>query len=123
MTLKDIADALVDGCRTGQEAANLDRLYHADAVSVEAADYTGAGRETHGLDGIKGKHAWWDSAFEIIEAKVEGPFLHGDDQFAVIFAVDATEKATGERMPMREVGIYRVTDGKIVHEAFFGTGS
>lgn len=122
MTLKDIADALVDGCKTGKEAENLDRLYHPDAVSVEAADYTGQGRETAGLDGIKGKHAWWDSAFEMHSAEVEGPFLHGEDRFAVIFAVDATEKASGQRMPMREVAIYHVADGKIVREEFFGTG-
>jgi len=121
MTLKEIADALVDGCKTGKEAQNLEVLYAADAVSVEAADYTGQGRETAGLDGIRGKHAWWDSAFEMHSAEVEGPFLHGEDRFAVIFAVDATEKATGQRMPMREVGIYHVADGKIVREEFFGT--
>jgi len=122
MTLKDIADALVEGCKTGKEAENLDKLYHPDAVSVEAADYTGQGRETAGLDGIKGKHAWWDSAFEMHSADLEGPFLHGDDRFAVIFEVDATEKASGQRMPMREVAVYHVADGKIVREEFFGTG-
>jgi len=120
MTLKEIADRLVEGCKTGQEAANLDLLYHPDAVSVEAADYTGAGRETRGVEGIKGKHAWWESAFEMHSADLEGPFLHGEDRFAVIFEVDATEKATGERMPMREVAIYHVAGGKIVREEFFG---
>jgi len=122
MTLKEIAEALVEGCKAGQEAANLDRLYHPDAVSVEAADYSGAGRETHGIEGIKGKHAWWDSAFEVHSASAEGPFLHGEDRFAVIFEMDATERATGTRMPMREVGIYHVADGKIIREEFFGTG-
>ncbi len=122
MTLQEIANALVDGCRTGRELENLDRLYHPQAVSVEAADYSGAGRETVGLDGIKAKHAWWDSAFEMHSADLEGPFLHGDDRFAVIFEMDATEKATGERMPMREVAIYHVADGRIVREEFFGIG-
>lgn len=122
MTLKDIAEKLVEGCKTGTDTANLDTLYHPDAVSVEAADYTGQGRETAGLDGIKGKHDWWEGAFETHSAKVEGPFLHGDDRFAVIFDVDATEKASGERMPMREVAVYHVADGKIVREEFFGTG-
>jgi hypothetical protein len=72
MTLTDIAEALVDGCRTGQEAANLDTLYDAGAVSVEAADYTGAGRATRGVEGIKGKHAWWETAFELHSADLEG---------------------------------------------------
>ena len=57
MKLKEIADELVAGCREGRTNANLDRLYAADAVSVEASDMGGQGRETAGLDGIKGKHA------------------------------------------------------------------
>ncbi|MCC1493441.1 nuclear transport factor 2 family protein [Cognatishimia sp. F0-27] len=118
MDLKEIAQALVEGCRAGTELDNLGRLYAEDAVSVEAMDQ-GGGRETKGLEGIRGKHAWFDSAFEIHDSSVEGPFLHGDDRFAVIFDVDASEKATGERMPMREVGIYHVADGKIVREEFF----
>ncbi|MBC6443036.1 MAG: nuclear transport factor 2 family protein [Rhodobacteraceae bacterium] len=122
MTLEEIAEKLVDGCRTGQEDANLDALYHPDAVSVEAADFSGTGRETKGVDGIRGKHAWWDANFEVHSAEVEGPFLHGTDQFAVIFAIDATEKNSGRRMPVREVAIYHVADGRIVKEAFYGTG-
>lgn len=120
MTLKDIAEALVAGCKDGRELENLDKLYALDAVSVEPFDYSGQGRETRGLDGIKGKHAWWDANFEVHEASVEGPFLHGDDKFGVIFAIDATEKANGERMPMRELAIYHVADGKIVREEFLG---
>jgi ketosteroid isomerase-like protein len=122
MTLQEIADTLVAACKSGTELTLLDTIYAQSAVSVEAADYSGSGRETAGLEGIRGKHAWWDSAFETHETKVEGPFLHGDDRFAVIFAVDATEKATGQRMPMHEVAIYHVADGKIVREEFFGTG-
>ncbi len=122
MTLKDIADKLVDGCKSGQELANLPALYDANAVSVEAADYTGHGREITGLDAIRGKHAWWNDSFEVHSADVEGPFLHGDDRFAVIFQIDATEKASGQRMPMKEVAIYHVANGKIVREEFFGTG-
>ncbi|MBC6436809.1 MAG: nuclear transport factor 2 family protein [Rhodobacteraceae bacterium] len=121
MTLREIAENLVDGCKTGQEDTNLDALYHPDAVSIEAADFSGMGRETKGLDGIRGKHAWWEANFEVHSAEVEGPFLHGDDQFAVIFQIDATEKASGQRMPAREVAIYHVADGKIVKEVFYGT--
>ena len=61
MELKEIAQALADGCRSGNAAirANLDRLYADDAVSVEAADMGGMGRETVGRAGIHGKHDWW----------------------------------------------------------------
>ena len=119
MELKDIAQALVDGCREGREGENLDRLYAADAVSVEGADY-GKGRETIGLDGIKGKHAWWADTMEVTRQEVSDPMLHGDDRFAVIFDVAAREKASGKEMVMKEVTIYHVADGKIVREEFFG---
>ena len=122
MTLQEIADKLVAICKAGQEAANLDLLYHPDAISVEAADHSGKGRETKGLDGIRSKHAWWEANFVVHSSAVEGPFLHGDDQFAVIFQIDATEKATGQRMAMREVAVYHVAAGKIVKEAFYGMG-
>ena len=43
MALKEIADALVEGCRTQKENENLGKLYHPDAVSVEAAAASSAG--------------------------------------------------------------------------------
>jgi hypothetical protein len=76
--------------------------------------------ETRGIEGIRGKHVWWEQAMEMHSGKVEGPFLHGDDRFAVIFEFDATERATGRRNQMREVAIYTVNPaGKIVREEFF----
>ena len=38
MTLQEIADELIVGCREDRARANLERLYAADAVSVEAMD-------------------------------------------------------------------------------------
>jgi ketosteroid isomerase-like protein len=121
MTLKEIADALVAGCREDRAQQNLDLLYAPDAVSVEAMDM-GGGRETHGLAGIHGKHDWWEGAFTTHGLTVEGPFLHGDDRFSVIFGMDTTNKATGERSQGREVAVYHVKDGKITREEFFYGG-
>ncbi|TAG25332.1 MAG: nuclear transport factor 2 family protein [Rhodobacterales bacterium] len=118
MTLKEIADALVAGCREDRARQNLDLLYAPDAVSVEAMDM-GGGRETHGLAGIHGKHDWWEGAFTTHGLTVEGPFLHGDDRFAVIFGMDTTNKATGERGQGREVAVYHVKNGKITREEFY----
>ena len=119
MTLKEIADELVAGCREHRERENLTKLYAPDAVSVEAADMGGSGRETHGIAGINGKHDWWEGAHIIHKATAEGPFLHGDDRFAVIFDMDVETKEGGQRMQMREVGVYHVAGGKIVREEFF----
>ena len=118
MTLSEIAHELVAGCRENRARQNLDALYSPDAVSVEAIDM-GQGRETHGLPGIHGKHDWWESTQTVHSASVEGPFLHGDTSFAVIFEMDTTDNTSGKRSQMREVAIYHVADGKIVREEFF----
>lgn len=119
MTLKDIANELVAGCRENRAADNLAKLYANDAVSVESTDASGAGRTSEGLDAIRGKHAWWEENFEVHDASVSDPMLHGDDKFAVVFGIDATMKSTGERSQMKEVGVYHVADGRIVREEFF----
>ncbi len=118
MDLQTIANELVAGCREGRETENLGKLYAPDAVSVEAADM-GQGREAKGLDAIRGKHAWWESAMEVSGATVSDPMLHGEDRFAVIFEVQGREKASGESFDMKEVGVYTVADGRIVREEFF----
>ncbi len=118
MTFLEVANELVAGCREGRERANLQKLYAPDAVSVEAMDM-GGGRETKGVAGINGKHDWWDGAFETHGLTVEGPFVFGEESFAVIFGMDTTNKATGERSQGREVAVYHVKDGKIVREEFY----
>ncbi len=118
MELKEIAEELVAGCRENRTRANLDKLYAADAVSVEAADM-GGGREAVGLDAIKSKHDWWDNSMEMLDGDITGPMLHGDDRFAVIFRVKAREKATGNISEMEEVAVYHIADGRIVREEFF----
>lgn len=122
MTLEEVANALVDGCRAGIELENLDKLYAPNVQSIEPRDMEGSpegSRFTEGVEGVKGKHAWFEGAIELHEQVVEGPYLHEPDRFAVIFKIDATDRATGERMPMEEVAMYTVGDGKIVKEEFF----
>lgn len=121
MTLMDVANQLVAGCREGRETENLDKLYAPDAVSAEAMVMPGVEqpRAVEGLGVIKGKHAWWESAMEVMDAQVSDPMRHGDDRFAVIFKVKAKDRASGLVMDMEEVGVYTVADGKITREEFF----
>ena len=119
MDLKQIANELVAGCREGREAENLGKLYAPDAVSIEAADPMGMGREAQGVEAIQGKHDWWNGAFEVIESEVSDPYPHGDDKFAVRFSLKAKSRDSGEVFDMDEIGIYHVGGGKIVREEFF----
>ncbi len=118
MTLMDIANELVAGCREGREEANLTKLYSDDAVSVEAVDQ-GMGREAHGLDAIRAKHEWWAANAEMTGGSVSDPMPHGEDRFAVIFNAQGKMKESGESFDMNEVAIYHVDGGKIVREEFF----
>ena len=116
--LMKIANTLVGYCREGKEAQGLNELYAENAVSAEAADM-GNGAETKGLEAIRGKHEWWNNAFEVHSAEGEGPFLHGQNSFGAVFSIDATNKETGERNKMTEMAFYTVESGKISREEFF----
>lgn len=120
--LSKLAHALVAHCRNRTEAEGLATLYHPDAVSVEAMAMPGSdSRETTGVAAIRGKHDWWNATFETLSDNVDGPFLHGDDRFAVIFEVETRNRETGETSAMKEVGVYHVAAGRIVREEFFYT--
>ncbi|MEO1066631.1 MAG: nuclear transport factor 2 family protein [Pseudomonadota bacterium] len=118
--LKSVATRLVEYCNAGNEAEGLSTLYAPDAVSCEAFPMPGQNTsECVGVEAIRGKHAWWDSAMEVHSSSITGPFYHGADRFALIYEIDVTERAKQERSQMKEVGIYTVADGKIVREEFF----
>jgi len=121
-TLVTTAKKLTSYCQSGDEAKGLDELYAKDCVSVEALNMPGGpmGREANGLEAIRGKHEWWFANNEVHSSTAEGPFLHGDDSFSLIFDMDVTDKNSGERMQMKEVGHYTVNaDGEIIREAFY----
>ncbi len=119
-SVRAVADKLVECCREGREAELLDAHYAPDAVSAEAVAMPGTdSAEAHGVAAIKAKHDWWNGAFEVHEASITGPYFHGPDRFGVIFELDTTERASGNRMPMKEFAVYTVADGKITREEFY----
>ena len=119
MTLNEIAAELVAGCRENRAHDNIRKLYAPDAVSVEAAEFSGMGREAKGVDAILAKGEWWESTFDVIGGDISDPMPHGDDRFAVIFEVKTKHKESGEIAEMKEVALYTIDDGKIVREEFF----
>ncbi|MEM8617022.1 MAG: nuclear transport factor 2 family protein [Pseudomonadota bacterium] len=117
-TVMDMGQTLIDHCNRGEETALMQTYYSPDAVSVEAVEMPGMGREAKGLEAIMAKGEWWVNANEVHSQKLEGPFVHGDDRFSVIFDIDVTEKATGNRTQMREIATYYVENDKIIREEF-----
>jgi hypothetical protein len=120
MTAHEIGKKLVAFCKEGKNMDSINTLYADDVVSIEAAaPPQGGDRVTNGIEGVRGKNTWWIENHEIHDSSVEGPWPHGDDKFAVRFTYDITNKPSGMRMKMDEIGVFTVKNDKIVQEEFF----
>ena len=117
-SLMQIGNKLVELCNADKTDEALETLYSKDVISVEPMDYSGQGREAYGLEQLKAKHDWWNGAHEVHSASADGPYFHGEHQFTVIFDMDTTVKETGERVQMKDIGLYSVVDGQITREEF-----
>ena len=58
---------------------------------------------------------------EFLGGTIDGPFLHGDDRFAVVFKSQIKDKRDGSVSDFEEVAVYTATDGKISREEFYYT--
>jgi len=118
MTTQEIAKRYVALCQQGKFDACLDELYAKSAVSVEAAMPPGVDRTAKGLDAIKAKGKDWQESHTVHSAEVTGPFPN-ENRFAVRFLFDVTDKPSGKRTKMDEVGLFTIENGKITREEFF----
>ncbi len=117
--LMELGQTLIAHCENQRELDFQTSFYADDAVSVEAVAMPDGNAEARGLDAIKAKNEWWYGAHELHSSQVEGPFVHGNDRFSVIFDIDVTQKESGERIQMREIATYHVNEaGKITREEF-----
>jgi ketosteroid isomerase-like protein len=121
MSVNEIANRYVALCKEGRFHACLDELFAADAVSVEAFAPGGQDPVATGLPALRAKSDWWNNNHEVHKAEVFGPYPNGN-RFAVRFTFDITNKPSGKRMTMDEVGLFTVENGKISREEFFYQG-
>ena len=118
-----VGKKLVELCNQGKTMQVLETLYSDDIVSEEVMGMPEVGmpRTMKGIDAIKGKTKWWFDNHEVHASSCQGPYPNGN-QFIVNFEMDITAKQgpmAGQRMQMKEAGLYTVQGGKIVHEQFF----
>lgn len=119
MSAKEIGQKLVAFCKEGKNLESINTLYAQNIQSIEAQAGPDGNRVAEGIEAVRGKNQWWSENHEIHSASVHGPYPHGDDRFAVRFEYDITNKPSGQRMQMDEVGLFTVDAGKIVKEEFF----
>lgn len=117
-TTSIVGKELVALCREGKNMDAINKFYSPDIVSVESMGNAEMPAETKGIAAVRGKNEWWVNNHDVHSATANGPFV-GDDQFAVQYIYDVTFKPTSKRMQMKEMALYTVKDGKIVHEEFF----
>ena len=118
MTTQQIADKLVQYCRTGEWAKAQNEFYADNCVSVEPEATPAFDKETKGLSAIIEKGKKFDAMVEEMHSiKVSDPIV-ASNSFACILDMDATMKGMG-RTHMKELCVYQVKDGKIVEEQFY----
>ena len=118
MTTQEIAQRYVALCQEGKSDVCLDELFAEDAVSVESDAFPGPERTTKGLDAIRAKDESFAETHIFHRAEVRGPFP-SDNRFAVHFEYDLTDKPSGKRIDMDEIGLFTIENGKIAREEFF----
>ena len=118
MTTQEIAQRYVTLCQQGKFDACLEELYAKNAGSVEAATPPGTDKTAKGLEAIRAKGKDWSQNHVVHSAEVSGPFPN-ENRFAVRFLFDVTDKPSGKRTTMDEVGLFTIENGKITKEEFF----
>ncbi|MEM9731064.1 MAG: nuclear transport factor 2 family protein [Myxococcota bacterium] len=114
---REVAEELVRLYRAERWPEVVDRLCADEVVHAEASPPFGE-REVAGKSIAHERHAAWINGREFHSIDVRGPYLDGENRFAVYMRFDLTEKASGERKTLEEVGVYEVRGGKIVREDF-----
>jgi hypothetical protein len=116
MNTQEIAKSFTDLCRAGKFDEAGRKFWADDVVSIEPM--TGDMARLQGRKACEGKGKWWSENHDVHSVKVEGPFVNGDE-FTVGFEMEVTPKGKS-RMTMREIALYKVNNGKVVEEKFFG---
>ena len=119
MKNRDVGQQLVELCKQGKNMESINTLYAENVESVEAAKPPLGERVTRGIEGVRRKNSDWGEQNTIHEHTVSGPYPHGEDRFAVRFTYDVTNKPSGQRMKLDEIGVFTLAGGKIVREEFF----
>jgi len=118
MTTVEVANRLVELCKSGDFEAAQKELFADDAVSIEPHASPAFEKETKGLDAILEKgRKWGEMVQEMHDMKISDP-LTAENSFALTMTMSVTMK-DGNRMDMTELCIYHAKDGKIISEQFF----
>jgi hypothetical protein len=114
MTTQEVAEQLLALVNEGKNLQAEEELYAQDVVSHEP-DARGT---VSGLENVMAKTRQAFESFEEFYGATNTLVGVNGDTFLMSFEMDLKPKG-GERMTMKEFGLYRVADGKVVEEHFY----
>jgi hypothetical protein len=117
MKIGEIANLFVHWRNTDNAAQLRMELYSPDIESVEEWNTSEIGR-VKGFEGLKKKGEGLSREFEVHHIKASDPVV-AENWFSVKFEIDTTNKKSGKRSILSEIGVYKVEMGKIVKEYYF----
>ena len=118
MTTQEVANKLVEYCRTGKTEEALKDLYSQEAVSIEMEGVQGFPERCEGMKQIREKSKQWQSMVEEFHGmEVSDPIVAGD-HFTCSMVMDIKMKGQ-DRSKDAEIALFKVKEGKIVSEQFF----
>ena len=116
MSTQEIANRLVELCRSGDYETCYKELFDPNVWSIEPEGALGG--KVQGLEAIAEKGKRWNEMMEEFHGSSVGDPIVCGNHFACTMTMDATLKGVG-REKMEEICVYEVQNGKIVREQFF----
>ena len=118
MSTKEVATKWAEYCRSGQWDKAQEELYGDQCISQEMKGVQGYPEIVQGMEAIKVKGEQWGQMVEAFHgAEIEGPIVAGP-YFTATMKMDITMKGQPRRVN-EQVAVFKVQDGKVVHEQFF----
>lgn len=117
MKINEIANRFVQWRNTNNADKLRTELYSPNIESVEEWNNSEIGR-VRGMEGLRKKGQSLSQQFEVHNIKASDATV-ADNWFSVKFEIDTTDKKSGKRSILSEIGVYKVDDGKIVKEYYF----
>lgn len=116
MNTQEVANRLVQLCREGKNFEAMTELYADNIVSNEPEGVPDG--VTSGKAAVLEKSRQWHETVEEIHGGTVSDPVVSDDFFSCALNMDITFKGIG-RMPLSEICVYKVKNGKIVYERFY----
>jgi hypothetical protein len=116
MTVKEVANRLIELCRKGQILEAQKELFSDDVTSLEPAHAPAP--PAKGKVAVLEKGKQFASMIEKHYGSTFSDPIIGGNHFSIVCSIDADMKGQG-RMKLEEICVFGVKEGKISSEQFF----